>query len=351
MRLPESKIKQAILHPEEEVRITAVLYFSHSDDPEVMPLVIEAIEKYGRESAFRILRDSESLTQSPATLDWFVNELRRDFDITDIDQDNVRFALGLVLLWAPVDLLAPRKAEIDALSSFPSELSGLLADRLTLASWLPSQCWDAFEEFGRRNMKKRVFNLCDQVQAQILIEAVARFPEEREEVVMDVIQLTYAGKGKRLMQSLAREIIYLAGEMQLEAAVPALIWHLNSPDANLADAATTALMRIGSDAVVEAIADDWWDANDDFRGCAADVLEKIHSDLCEETCLDFLEGEEDYDVAFGLAHALLSHFSFDGLQPVLGFFDIDQDEWTNDHNDLKSHLVAAAAIMQSKQSI
>ena len=287
-----------------------------------------------------------NLAQSPATLDWLVNELRRDFDLSDIDQDNVRFALGLLVFWAPVDLLAPRKAEIDALSNFPDELRGLLADRLTLASWTPSQCWDAFEEFGRRNMKKRVFNLCDQLQAQLLIEAVARFPEEREEIVMDVIQLTYAGKDKRLIQSLAREIIHLAGEMRLEAAVPALIWHLSSPDVNLADAASTALMRIGSDAVVEAIADEWWDANDDFRGCAADVLEKIHTDLCEETCLDCLEGEEDYDVAFGLAHALLSHFSFDGLQPVLGFFDIDQDEWSNDHNDLKFHLVAAATIME-----
>ena len=347
MRLPESKIKQAILHPEEEVRITAVSYFSdsHSDDPEIIPLVIEAIEKYGWESAFRILRNSEQLAQSPATIDWLVKELRRDFDLNDIDQDNVRFALGLLVFWAPVDLLAPRKAEIEALSNFPVELRGLLTDRLTLASWSPSQCWDAFEDFGRRNMKKRVFTLYDQLQAQVLIEAVARFPEEREEIVMDVIQLTYAGKGKRLMESLAREIIYLAGEMQLEAAVPALIWHLSSPDVNLADAATAALIRIGSDAVVDAIADDWWDANDDFRGCAADVLEKIHTDLCEETCLDCLEGEEDYDTAFALAHALLSHFSFDGLQPVLGFFDVGQDEWSNDHNDLKSHLVAAATIM------
>jgi hypothetical protein len=350
MRLPAAKIKPAILHPDEEVRLTAVSYFSesHSDDPQIMPLVIQAIEKYGRSSAFRILRNAERLPQSPATLDWVINELRRDFDTSDIDQDNIRFALGMIVLSAPVELLAHRQAEIDALPAFPTELRVPLADRLTLATWNSDQCWNAFEDFGRRNMKKRIFHLYDQIQATLLIEAVARFPEDREEIVLDVIQHTFVGKSKRLMQSLEREMIYLAGEMRLETAIPVLIWQLSSPDLNLADAASTALMRIGSDAVVEAIADEWWDASDEFRSGAADVLEKIHTDLCEETCLDCLEGEEEFVTAFALAHALLSHFSFDGLQPVLGFFDIKQDEWSNDHNDLKFHLVAAATVMEAE---
>ena len=53
MRLSESKIKAAILHPEVEVRLTALAYFADSftTDESVMPLVIEAVEMYGRESA------------------------------------------------------------------------------------------------------------------------------------------------------------------------------------------------------------------------------------------------------------------------------------------------------------
>lgn len=43
MRLPEEKINEAILHPEEEIRLTAVSYFadSYSQDPTIMPLVID----------------------------------------------------------------------------------------------------------------------------------------------------------------------------------------------------------------------------------------------------------------------------------------------------------------------
>jgi hypothetical protein len=70
MRLPEAKIKRAILHPESEIRLTAVDYFadSHSSDPEVMPLVIEAVEEYGRDSSFRLLRDAEHLVQTTSSL-------------------------------------------------------------------------------------------------------------------------------------------------------------------------------------------------------------------------------------------------------------------------------------------
>ena len=121
MRLPEAKIKQAILHPEEEIRLTAVSYFadSNSSDPAVMPLVIEAIETHGRDSSFRILRYAEHLVQTATTLDWLIDELRRDFDTEDINTDNLRFALGLVVLAAPVDLFGRRKRDIDCLAAFP----------------------------------------------------------------------------------------------------------------------------------------------------------------------------------------------------------------------------------------
>ncbi len=55
MRLPEARIKETILHPEEEVRLSAIAYFSrsHSQDETVMPLVIQAVEKYGRETGLQ----------------------------------------------------------------------------------------------------------------------------------------------------------------------------------------------------------------------------------------------------------------------------------------------------------
>ena len=100
MRLAEEAIKQAILHPEHEVRVTAVNYWSYSlnPDPAVMPLVIQAVEKYGRDTAFKLLRWAEHLAQTEPTIDWLVNELRADYDFADIEDDNYRSAVALILL-------------------------------------------------------------------------------------------------------------------------------------------------------------------------------------------------------------------------------------------------------------
>ena len=99
MRLPESKIKAAIQHPEEEVRLTALNYFTEplTDDKSVIPLVIQAVETYGVDNAFRILRDADQLPQTESTINWLIGQLHRDLDLASIDNDNYRFAIALVL--------------------------------------------------------------------------------------------------------------------------------------------------------------------------------------------------------------------------------------------------------------
>jgi hypothetical protein len=347
VRLPEAKIKQAILHPESEIRLTAVNYFagSQSSDPEVMPLVIEAIEKYGRDSSFRLLRDAEHLVQTAATLDWLINELRWDFDTQDINADNLRFALGLVVLAASVDLLGKRKADIDCLTAFPAELRGPLDERLEMANWGVEKCWETLEELGRKTMKKSDFTANETRNASRIIESLARFRNERGDMVLNLLQGNYPAKGRQLMRWLEPEIIRLAGQMRLESTIPIMIGHLHSDEDSLIDAAETALIKIGTDAVVEAIADDWWDAGDDFRGVAADVLVEIHSDLCVKNCLDFLDFEDELETAVSLGHSVLSHFAFEAIEPVQEFFMIEEDDWSADHFDLLYHLVASATIM------
>ena len=76
MRLPAEKIKEAILHPDREVREAAVFYFadSHSPDPTIMPLVIQAMDRYGLD-AFSIY--SFDLAQTSDTVAWLVQEIER----------------------------------------------------------------------------------------------------------------------------------------------------------------------------------------------------------------------------------------------------------------------------------
>ena len=91
MRLDDEQIKQAILHANPEIRVKAIKYFtdSYSDDPSVMPVVIETVEQHGRGAVqFGTLRRADALAQSPPTIDWLIDELQVDRDRSDKTWDN-----------------------------------------------------------------------------------------------------------------------------------------------------------------------------------------------------------------------------------------------------------------------
>jgi hypothetical protein len=87
MRLSEEKIKQAILHPEAGIRERAVRYFarSHSEDQSIMPLVIKAVETYGKQDAYNLIGLSTALTQTAGTISWIVDELNGEESGSDED--------------------------------------------------------------------------------------------------------------------------------------------------------------------------------------------------------------------------------------------------------------------------
>jgi hypothetical protein len=80
VRCPEDKIKEALPHPDWDVRDTATLYFSSSTnlDSTLMPLAIQAIERYGRTKAFSFTHFLNLLPQTEQTIGWVIAELQRD---------------------------------------------------------------------------------------------------------------------------------------------------------------------------------------------------------------------------------------------------------------------------------
>src|SRR4051812_1279192 len=110
MRLPEAKIKEAILHAEKLVRQDSLRYFteSFSSDTEVMPLAIKAIETYGRKNAFLYAHMLIELEQTETTVDWAIRELNRNDD----PDDDYSFSISRLLLNADPQFLIPRANDI-----------------------------------------------------------------------------------------------------------------------------------------------------------------------------------------------------------------------------------------------
>jgi len=343
MRIPESEIKQAILHSEDEVRSTALAYFdrSHSEDESLMPVVIKAVEKYGRDKAFRILRGADNLPQTEATIDWMTEELSKEWDLEDVGNDNYCCAVALILCKARTDLLLP---EMSDLRCFPKELQGPFHERLEMASWSWDTGWEALEEFGREVREQEESRIRDIWRGGRIVESLASHRKMGDKI-LPLLHRRYRGRDRNLMEWLECFIAELTGRMRLEEAVSVLVERLHEDDMSLSDSCLTALKWIGTDRVVETLAEQWRKGNSDFRQSAAEVMEHIHTDLSAEKCLEFFQVERDEEVKNFLANALLGHFVLESVEPIRQMVLGNDEDLTPDQMDLKSRLVASCTVM------
>jgi hypothetical protein len=135
MRLSPERIKEAILHPDRNVRDAAVYYFaqSHSDDPSIMPLVIQAKELYGLDafSTFSFLID---LVQNSETFEWIIEEIERTGEHTQEREHRYRSALVTALREGNFDLQRQYRSTILSMRSLDDLSKDLITDRIELAS-------------------------------------------------------------------------------------------------------------------------------------------------------------------------------------------------------------------------
>ena len=345
MRLPESKIKEAILHPIDEVREQALHYFSdvHSPDPMVMPLVIQAVEKYGRDQSFSILRDAEHLAQTEPTVEWLMGELRRQYNTADVNDDNYRYAVAMALTEADPQLLAPMEAGVLALPAFPEPLRAPLHERIEMASWNWERLFEALMNFGLDTMRRRQITQNDIRYGDRLVEALARHPENADKV-FDLLKRPYKGKDRSFVLWLEPQIMALAGEMKIEAAIPFLMKETANEHERIVDDALMALGRIGSAAVVAAVGNAWVDVDQDTRCSYAILLEDIHSDESVRKCQAFLSSEEDPEVQLLLANSWLGNFDTEAVDICWSMVEFEHDP-APDERDFRYRLVAIATIM------
>lgn len=343
MRRTEAQIKAAILHSQEEIRWTALEYFanSHTTDESLMPLVIEAVETLGREQTLGLLRLADELPQTASTVQWLTDELAKDWDLEQVALDNHCFAVGLILRNARTDLLRP---EICDLKCFPNELRASFLERLEMAAWDWDTAWTALGDLARQAAEQGGVSQEEFQREQYLIASLARHTDKAD-FILGLLRDDDDPAWEEL-NSVEPSIIELAGRMKLEAAIPSLIRRLHDDqDFETGDAASTALSWIGGDVVVRAIRGDWPAGEASFRVLAAEALQRIHSDLSLQTCLEFLQTEEDADVRDALHRALLVQFADEAVEPVREAVLGDEDDLFEEEFELRQELVATCAVM------
>lgn len=349
MRYPEDKIKEAILHPDRDVRDTAVRYFSNSitADQTLMPLAIEAIEKYGRPEACSFTPYLNLLPQTEDTIPWVIAELQRDIQGL-LPEDRYLYFLNLSQLLCHTDirLVAERAAEIVQAPHFDPKERLAFRERLDMVGWSAEKCWNALQKYCETIRHKNEFEDLDLDlgHAVRIVEALARQPHEYQGQIVAILSEQVQDFRHDARKWLQPMMVNLAGEMRLRAAVPLLVGNLGHPHSFLADQSMFALARIGTEEVVTAVCDSFPRQSEDFRLYASELLSKMHSDLTVQRILGLLPGETDLAVRISLCQALLDQFSFEGIEPTRQL--IKQHELTPTLRHLRSRLIASARIME-----
>ena len=315
MRFPEDKIKEAILHPDLEIRNRATSYFgkSFSSDPGIMPLVIKAVETHGKQDAYRQVGLARNLQQSEDTIAWVVQELN---DPQTDQFENYAYNLLMVLVEADPVLLLPRETAILEARHFLPDLRAPFTERLRMLSWDEATCWQKLEEFCEEGKDKQYTNEVDLGHANRIVEALARYGPQCEAKVRALLSQKVDDYHHNPMKWLEPLMVRLAGQAHLDSTIPLLIAKLHEDADLLNEECAEALTRIGTPAVLEAVAETFPKAEHHFRLYATGPLEHIPSDLAVEKCVQLLAQERDHGIRRELAQALLCHFAHEGIEAV-----------------------------------
>ncbi len=343
MRLSENKIKEAILDADLEIRQRAIKFFakSYSKDRSVMPLVIKAVETFGRQDAYQLIGLSRYLPQTEATIAWIIDELNSE----QSDQhENYTYNLSIVLVKADPALLLLKESDILESQHFLSDLRAPFSERLQMLSWDEASCWQKLEGFCEEGKDKKYVNEVNLGYGNRIVEALARYGDECEEKVHVLLRQKVDDYRNNPMKWMVPLVVRLAGEAHLDSTVSLLVTKLVGDGGDLLnEECARALTRIGTSVVLEAVAEAYPNAPHHFRLYATEPLEYIHSDLAVEKCLHLLRQETEKGIRVNLAIALLSHFAQEGIEEarkVLVGRELDLES-----RGLRNYLVTTCTIM------
>jgi len=178
----------------------------------------------------------------------------------------------------------------------------------------------------------------------VILRDGGRFADRVLALLADSTEKIYDEDPQYWMQAAAT---ILAGHLQLPAAVPRLVERLeadvDSDGQWYCYKCVDALVRIGTDDVVRAVAERFPSASWDFRSVSSRVFEAIHSQCSIEMGQELLRSEKDDTLSSYLADSLLFQFDSAAIEPARDL--ILRGRCDDQEEQLIRRLVAASTLM------
>jgi HEAT repeat protein len=291
--LTPAQIIPFLSHDDAEVRSRARRYLVSANDP--APATAEdfwaAADKVPEEDRGPFLDRLGLVPQTESSVRRLLEELPKADPAT---RDSLRGTLERL----EFDRLKATWETIRATEAVPEEIKTHLQARLDLADEPADPLWDRMMEFAGGLMPELAVE--QERQVDRLIEAITRHPDLFRDRVLAAVADAKLHDWPELI------VTDIAGAMKLGDAAGALLDKLKVEEADfLWEVAGDALVHIGDERVVAAIAERWQKEDIGFRFSAAEILGRIKRPEAQAALVAALQGEQDLGVVGSIALALI----------------------------------------------
>jgi hypothetical protein len=303
-----AQLKPFLLHEDSYVRDAVAHYFAHSwsQDEDLIPLMLEALERYGPEETAHMLVAAPGLPLSHESL----LQLLASLAVATDSPQTVR-RLNAILRYLPVPLLPANQDTIQRAPNVLAQTLERLERRRRLADESGPQLWQMLRTFSDENRDIYVADAIDCNYADDLVEAlgprdVPGTPEVCSMMASEEVDEEWLGAF----------LVDLAGVRRMREAIPQLVAKLCADEGCFPERASEALARIGDPEAARLVRPQFGESTWESRLCAADMLGDLKHEESEQAILALLEAEKDRTVRTFLCAGLCSLFSRAGVDVV-----------------------------------
>jgi hypothetical protein len=327
MRLSAEQVKQGILHADVEVRDFVLEYFQRSliEDPAIMTLFIQAYEQFGWHEVSTYDLPVYPLGQTAETVQWLIDRLQETMPDVGLPvrwSDRNAF-LGSQVSMAPLELLAPHREAIQSLEALASEYQDDIHERFSLELMSPEDAWAELEALCEAEGGDE-FGDFEYEQALRYVEVAARGGNGLKSRILEILAGDVPQEEEVPLHYLMGYAAEFAGRMHWHESIPLLNEVLSVDAAGsgewLPGLCADALVRIGTDEVVQTAAAAYVEETLDYQFEIQPIFQSIHSDFAVRIAYELLREMEDEDADFlareVLALCLAHQFDPDLIEPL-----------------------------------
>ena len=239
--LDVGQLKPFILHDDYHVRFEVVKYIEDGwiQDPDVLPLVLEACAKYGWVQNRVLPACCKHQIQDEESLKTILSQVEKT------DNSDVLYILNGLVKSTPLHLLRDRMNSLAGNPRIHEKTQEFLEHRQAFAEMSGEALWGELQAFSQRSEDANYANAINYCYADALIETLALHEVPDEETVYSLLQSEEVKK-----QWLEIFLIDLAGAHRLNKTVPLLVDRFCIDTDYMLERCNRSLARIGD---VEAI--------------------------------------------------------------------------------------------------